>query len=207
VRSTAEIGLFKLSSETSSAANVRRIEAVTGPVAVALMREHDRALTEAARSLRVTPSGVPEEVLQLRGRVRELEKAVERGAGAATIDEDALAAGAADIAGASVIAAVVEGIGGQGLLDLADRLKAKLGDAAIVLGAASDDRVDRVAAVAPALVERGVRAGEVVKAAAAVVGGGGGGRDTAARAGGRDVAKLPDAVEAGRAAVEAALVG
>jgi alanyl-tRNA synthetase len=207
VRNTAEIGLCKLSSETSSAANVRRIEAVTGPVAVALMREHDRALTTAARALRVTPSGVPEEVVQLRSRVRELERAVERGAGAPALDEDALAAGAADIGGAAVIAAVVEGVGGQGLLDLADRLKAKLGDAAIVLGAASDDRVDLVAAVAPALVERGVRAGEVVKAAAAVVGGGGGGRDTAARAGGRDVAKLPDAVEAGRAAVEAALVG
>jgi alanyl-tRNA synthetase len=207
VRNTAEIGLCKLSSETSSAANVRRIEAVTGPVAVALMREHDRALTTAARALRVTPSGVPEEVVQLRSRVRELERAVERGAGAPALDEDALAAGAADIGGAAVIAAVVEGVGGQGLLDLADRLKAKLGDAAIVLGAASGDRVDLVAAVAPALVERGVRAGEVVKAAAAVVGGGGGGRDTAARAGGRDVEKLPDAVEAGRAAVAAALAG
>jgi alanyl-tRNA synthetase len=144
--------------------------------------------------------------MQLRSRVRDLEKAVERGA-APALDEDALAAGAADIGGAAVIAAVVEGVGGQGLLDLADRLKAKLGDAAIVLGAASGARVVLVAAVAPALVERGVRAGDVVKAAAAVVGGGGGGRDTAARAGGRDVEKLPDAVEAGRAAVAAALAG
>jgi alanyl-tRNA synthetase len=206
VRSTAEIGLFKLSSETSSAANVRRIEAVTGPVAVALMREHDRALSDAAHSMRVTPVGVPEAVLQMRGRVKGLEQALKRG-GAPAVDEDALAAGAATIDGAVVVAAVVEGIGGQGLLDLADRLKAKLGDAAIVLGAASDDRVDLVAAVAPALVARGVRAGEVVKTAAAVVGGGGGGRDTAARAGGRDVKRLPDAVEAGRAAVEAALAG
>jgi alanyl-tRNA synthetase len=171
------------------------------------MREHDRVLNDAAHSLRVTPSGVPAAVAQLRGRVKELEKALEHGAGSGAIDEEALAAGAAQIGGAAVIAAVVEGIGGQGLLDLADRLKAKLGDAAVVLGAASDDKVDLVAAVAPALVERGVRAGEVVKAAAAVVGGGGGGRDTAARAGGRDVKKLPEAVEAGRAAVEAALVG
>jgi alanyl-tRNA synthetase len=207
VRSTAEVGLFKLSSETSSAANVRRIEAVTGPVAVALMREHDRALNDAAHTLRVTSSGVPEAVTQIRARVKQLEKAVQRAPGAGGVDEDALAAGATQIDGAAVIAAVVEGVGGQGLLDLADRLKAKLGDAAIVLGAASDDKVDLVAAVAPALVARGVKAGEVVKAAAAVVGGGGGGRDTAARAGGRDVQKLPDAVEAGRAAVEAALAG
>jgi alanyl-tRNA synthetase len=207
VRSTAEIGLFKLSSETSSAANVRRIEALTGPVAVALMREHDRALHDTAHSLRVTPSGVPAAVAQLRGRVKELEKAVQQGAGTGGIDEDALAAGAAQVGGAAVLAAVVEGISGQPLLDLADRLKAKLGEAAVVLGAASDGKVDLVAAVAPALVTRGVRAGEVVKAAAAVVGGGGGGRDTAARAGGRDVAKLPEAVEAGRAAVEAVLAG
>ncbi len=207
VRSTAEIGLFKLSSETSSAANVRRIEAITGPAAVALMREHDRELDAAAHSLRVTPSGVPEAVLQLRARVKELEKAIESGAGAGAIDEDAIAAQAQQIGGASVVAAIVEGVAGQGLLDLADRLKARLGDAAVVLGAASDDKVDLVAAVAPALVERGVKAGAVVKIAAAVVGGGGGGRDTAARAGGKDVAKLPDAVEAGRAAVEAALAG
>ena len=207
VRSTAEIGLFKLSSETSSAANVRRIEAVSGPVAVGLLRDHDRALTEAAHSLRVTPSGVPKAVLQMRGRVRELEKAAERGSGTGAIDEDALLAGANEVGGALIIAAVVEGIGGQGLLDLADRLKAKLGDAAIVLGSASEEKVDLVVAVAPALVARGVRADELVKVAAAVVGGGGGGRATAARAGGRDVMRLPEAVEAGRAAVAAALAG
>jgi alanyl-tRNA synthetase len=205
VRSTAEIGLFKLSSETSSAANVRRIEALTGPVAVALMREHNRALDEAAHSLRVTPSGVPAAVARMRGRVKELEQALADGVGAAAIDEEALAAGASQIAGAAVVAAAVEGIGGQSLLDLADRLKAKLGDAAVLLGTASEGKVDLVAAVAPALVARCVKAGEVVKVAAAIVGGGGGGRDTAARAGGRDVEKLPQALEAGRAAVAAAL--
>ncbi|HTW13097.1 MAG TPA: DHHA1 domain-containing protein, partial [Solirubrobacteraceae bacterium] len=150
--------------------------------------------------------GVPEATAELRGRVRELEKAAQQGASAG-VDEDALAAAAVQIGGAPVLAAVVSGVAGQGLLDLADRVKAKLGDAAIVLGAAGEDRVDLVAAVAPALVQRGVRAGEIVKVAAAVVGGGGGGRDTAARAGGRDVEKLPDAIEAGRTAIEAALAG
>jgi len=94
---------------------------------------------------------------------------------------------------------------GQALLDLADRLKGKLGDAAIVLGTAGEGRVDLVASVAPALVARGVRAGEIIKIAAAEVGGGGGGRDTMARAGGRDPAKLPDAIDAARTAIEAAL--
>jgi alanyl-tRNA synthetase len=76
-----------------------------------------------------------------------------------------------------------------------------------VLGAIADDKVDVVASVAPALVARGVKAGQIVKIAAAVVGGGGGGRDTAARAGGRDVAKLPEAIDAARAAIEVALAG
>jgi alanyl-tRNA synthetase len=80
-----------------------------------------------------------------------------------------------------------------------------LGDAAIVLGSAGEGRVDLVASVAPALVERGLHAGEIVKLAAAEVGGGGGGRDTLARAGGRDPSALPAALEAARAAIEAAL--
>ena len=96
---------------------------------------------------------------------------------------------------------------GKALLQVADRLKAKLGDAAIVLGSGEPDRVDLVASVAPAVVERGVRANEIVAAAASIVGGGGGGRDTLARAGGRDPAKLPEAIEAARKAIEAALSG
>ena len=88
-----------------------------------------------------------------------------------------------------------------------DRLKGKLGDAAIVLGSAGEGRVDLVASVAPALVQRGVRAGEIVKIAAREVGGGGGGRDTLARAGGRHPEQLPAAIGAARAAIEAALAG
>jgi alanyl-tRNA synthetase len=94
---------------------------------------------------------------------------------------------------------------GPGLLDLADRLRSKLGDAAIVLGAAADGKVDLAVSVAPAVVTRGVRAGELVPLAAGIVGGRGGGRDTAARAGGRDVAKLPDVISAARDAISAAL--
>ena len=106
-----------------------------------------------------------------------------------------------------MITAAVPGVDGKALLELADRLKAKVGDAAIVLGSAGEDRVDLVASVAPSLVARGVRAGDIVKVAAAKVGGGGGGRDTLARAGGRDAAKLPDAIAAAREAIEAVLRG
>jgi alanyl-tRNA synthetase len=104
-----------------------------------------------------------------------------------------------------MLTAAVQVADSQALLELADRLKGKLGDAAIVLGRAGDGRVDLIASVAPALVSRGVRADEIVKIAAAEVGGGGGGRDTLARAGGRDPERLDAAIDAAQAAIEAAL--
>jgi alanyl-tRNA synthetase len=206
VHSTAEIGLFKLLGETSSAANVRRIEAITGPAAVALMRERDRALQRAADTLRVPPERTPEATVELRDRLRELERAARRSpTGDGSIDLDRLIAGATDTAGARVLTAAVQVPDGKALLELADRLKGRLSDAAIVLGSAGEERVDLVAIVAPSLVARGVRANEIVSTAAAVVGGGGGGRDTLARAGGREPAKLPAAIEAAREAIAAAL--
>ena len=208
VRNTAEIGLLRILHETSSASNVRRIEAITGPEAVAFVRERDRELERAAELLRVTPERVGDSIGQLRERVRELERAARERSGAnGAIDLDRLAAGAIDHAGAHVLAAVVSVADGDALLQLVDRLKGKLGDAAIVLGRGGEGRVDLVASVAPALVSRGVRAGEIVKVAAAVVGGGGGGRDTLARAGGRDPERLPEAIRAAAAAIEDALSG
>jgi alanyl-tRNA synthetase len=203
VRATAEIGLFKALSETSSAANVRRIEAITGPAAIELMRKHDRLLTEAAETLRVPAERVPDAVVELRERARGHERIVEKPA----VDIEQLLSRARDVDGARVLAASIDGIDSKALLELADRLKGKLGDAAIVLGSAGEDRVDLVASVAPSLVARGVLANEVITAAAAVVGGGGGGRDTLARAGGREAGKLPQALEVAREAIEAALRG
>jgi alanyl-tRNA synthetase len=207
VRNTAEIGLLRITTETSSAANVRRIEAITGPEAIGFMRARDRELEAAAQQLRVPGERVAASIDELRGRVRELEREVKQAAaaGGGGIDLDALAAGARQADGASILAAAVDVADGDALLALADRLKGRLGDAAIVLGRAGEDRVDLVASVAPALVRRGVRAGEIVKVAAAQVGGGGGGRDTMARAGGREPERLPEAIGAAQAAIEAAL--
>jgi alanyl-tRNA synthetase len=208
VRRTAELGLFRILGETSSAANVRRIEAITGPAAVVFMRERDRELGRAADTLRVPAERVAEAVVQISDRVRELERAARRSpAQNGSLDIDELAAGAVRAGGANVLAAAVQASDGEALLQIVDRLKGKLGDAAIVLGSAGDGRVDLVASVAPSLVERGVRAGEIVKIAAQQVGGGGGGRDTLARAGGRDPEQLPAAISAARAAIEAALGG
>jgi alanyl-tRNA synthetase len=205
VRNTAEVALFKVLSESSSAANMRRIEAITGPEAVTLMRRHDHELNETARVLRVTPDRVPDEVAELRSRVRELEREARRGATQGAADVERLSESAIERDGVRVLVTEVDGIDGKALLDVADRLKNTLGDAAIVLASAGENRVDLVASVAPALVERGVRAGEIVKLAAAEVGGGGGGRDTLARAGGRDPSGLPRALDVARTAIETAL--
>jgi alanyl-tRNA synthetase len=210
VRSTAEIGLFHVLSETSSAANVRRIEAVTGPEAVRLMREHDRLLSEVAATLRVRSEDAPETVRRREQERRRLEKAIKDGGAAGEggrVDPGELSAKASDLAGTPVLVEAVEVTDAKALLELLDRLKGRLPEAAIVLGTAVDGRVHLAVSVAPALVERGVKAGEVVKLAAAAVGGGGGGRDTLAQAGGRDPEKLPEALERARAAIESALAG
>jgi alanyl-tRNA synthetase len=209
VRFTAEIGAFRIVHETSSAANVRRIEAVTGPVAVDLLREHDRLLKEIAAQLRTRPADAPAAVLALATERKRLEQALKQGGGsvgaAGDLDIDSLAGSALQVGGATVLAAAVAVTDAKALLDAVDRLKGRLSDAAILLGTAADGRVYLVASVTPALVARGVKAGAVVKAAAQVAGGGGGGRDTMAQAGGRDPERLGEAIAAGLAAIEAAL--
>src|SRR5262249_43612324 len=119
----------------------------------------------------------------------------------------ALAAEARAVDGARLLSRSVEVADAQSLLELADRVKGALAPApsAVVLGTAVEGRVHLVAVVEPSLVERGVKAGTIVKQAAQVVGGGGGGRDTMAQAGGRDPSKLDDAMAAAGAAIAAAL--
>jgi alanyl-tRNA synthetase len=211
VRSTAEIGAFRIVHETSSSANVRRIEALTGPVAVELLRAHDRLLRDMAGQLRTRPEDAPAALATLAAERKRLEKELKQGGSSGGAgggpDVEALVAQAHELGGAPLLAAAVEAPDAKALLDVLDHVKGRLAGAAIVLGAAADGRVHLVASVAPELVARGVRAGAVVKAAAEQVGGGGGGRDTIAQAGGRDPERLGEAIEAGRAAIEAALAG
>ena len=203
VRSTAEIGVFKVTTETSSAANVRRIEAVTGPVGIGLLREHDRVLGEAASALRTSPEDVAAAVADREAKRRELEKQLKSGA---TTAVSVSADGAEDVAGAKVLVAQADFEDAKAMPDAADKLRGQLGDpSVVVLGSAAGGRVSLLVAASPGAVERGVKAGAIVKTAAAVVGGGGGGRDSLAQAGGRDAAKLPDALETARAEIAAAL--
>jgi alanyl-tRNA synthetase len=206
VQTTSELGLFRILHETSSAANVRRIEAITGPEAVNFMRARDRELERAAERLRVLPERVADTVDELRGRLRDLERQAKRGgSGNGAIDLDALVGSALQTSGVSVLTAAVPAADGDALLQILDRVRGRLSEAAIVLGAAGEGRVDLVASMAPEVVQRGVKAGDIVKVAAREVGGGGGGRDTLARAGGRDPERLDSALEAARKAILAML--
>jgi alanyl-tRNA synthetase len=199
IAATAEVGLFHLTSETSSASNVRRIEALTGPAAAALFAERSERLEELSRLLRVPEHEVVHSVQRLSERVKELQKG---GGGPDREVAERLVAEAEETGGLSVLVQAVDAPDAKALLELSDTVRQKLGDAAVVLGCAVDGRVHLVANFAPAAVERGLKAGDVVRSAAQVAGGGGGGRDTMAQAGGRHPEKLPEALATARAEID-----
>ena len=205
VRSTAEIGVFKLVSEEPSVANVRRIEAITGSEAVAALRGSDAKAHAAATLLKTGVAELPEAVAALSARVKQAAKAASSN-GVATIDADALAAAATQIAGADVVASVVSGIAARRTCrtsPIASRASSQTSPPPC--SARSSTAACTSSPPTPALVARGVKAGEIVKAAAQVAGGGGGGRDTMAQAGGKDPEALPAAIAAARDAIAAAL--
>jgi alanyl-tRNA synthetase len=201
--STAEVGLFHVTHETSSASNVRRVEAVSGPAGAELFQERTARLREIAAMLRVPEPEVVRAVERLVERSREVERRPSGGADRQRAE--ALVSGADEVAGMRVVVEAVEAPDPKALLALSDAVKQRLGDAAVVLGCAVDGRVHLVANFAPAAVERGLKAGDVVRTAAKIAGGGGGGRDGMAQAGGRDPSKLPEALAAARAQIEKTL--
>ncbi|HKA66986.1 MAG TPA: DHHA1 domain-containing protein, partial [Solirubrobacterales bacterium] len=203
VANTAEIGIFKISSEGSSAANVRRIEALSGPAAIDWFREREAQLREAGELL-----GSPQDPLG--GARRAAERLREAGAGAEQaqrqlLGEEArrLAGAATEVGGVKVVVSVSELPGQKELLEVANRIQSMLGGAsALVLGGGDGDKVALVALVSGDAVGRGLSAAKLVREAAAVVGGGGGGRDDMAQAGGRDPSKLDEALATARRAIE-----
>ncbi|HKI67818.1 MAG TPA: alanine--tRNA ligase [Solirubrobacterales bacterium] len=204
VANTAEVGIFKLSSEGSSAANVRRIEALTGPAAIDWFRDEERRLREVGELL-----GSPQDPLT--GARRAAERLREAGEGEKQaakqmLGEEAerLVAAAEQAGGIAVVTAQAPTGDQKQLLELANRVQSKLGgESAIALGGASGDKVGLVVLVSKGAVGSGVSAASVVREAASVVGGGGGGRDEMAQAGGKDASKLDEALATARRAIEA----
>jgi alanyl-tRNA synthetase len=187
VANTAEVGIFKLTAEGSSAANVRRIEAITGPEAIDYFRQREAELREAGELLGNAQDPVG-------GARRAAAKLKEAGAGAAQaqkqlLGEEAkrLAAGASEHGGVSVVVSATELGDQKALLDVANRVQSSLGGAtAIFLGGASGEKVALVSLASQDAVAKGLSAAALVREAAPLVGGGGGGRVDMAQAGGKD---------------------
>jgi alanyl-tRNA synthetase len=197
VRRTGDIGVFKIVSESGVASGVRRVEAITGPGVLAYLRDTEDKLNKVAELVRASPEDAARKVEQLQARVKQLEKDLEqtrtRLTGGGSGD---LAAQARDIKGVKLVAARLDGVDAKGLREAVDRLKDKLGRAAIVLAAVADGKVTLIAGVTKDLMAQ-VPAGELVNQVAIGVGGKGGGRPDMAQAGGND----PSGLEAALAAV------
>ncbi len=202
VARTGDIGLFKIVSESGVAAGIRRVEAVTGKGALAWVQTQESALNQAAAALKAPVSEVDARIAQLIAEARAAEKDLARlKARLASSAGDDLAGNAAEVKGAKVVAAAMDGADAKGLRETVDKLKDKLKSAAIVLGAVNDGKVTLIAGVTPDLVAR-VKAGDLVNHVAQRVGGKGGGRADMAQAGGTDAAALPAALASVKSWVE-----
>jgi alanyl-tRNA synthetase len=196
VRRTGDIGLFKLVSEGSVAAGVRRIEALTGTGVVDALRRETEVLTRLSETLRAKPDELVTAAEKLFEEEKKLRKELEgqrlKRAVSAAAD---LIASAHDVKGVRVLSARVEAPDRAAMRQMVDNLRSRLGTGVIVLGSSDDGRVALVAAVSKDLTSR-LDAGKIVKAAAAMVDGSGGGRKDLAEAGGKDSGRLDEVIEA-----------
>jgi alanyl-tRNA synthetase len=205
VANTAEVGIFKIASEGSSAANVRRIEALSGPAAIDWFRQREQSLHEVGELL-----GSPQDPIAAARRAAERLREAGKGEQQAQkqmLGEEAerLVAEAVEAGGIKLAVSQAPLADQKALLELANRVQSKLGgDAAVALGGAEGNKVALVVLVSKGAVERGLSAAAVVREAAPIVGGGGGGRDDMAQAGGKDASKLDEALAVARAALEKA---
>ncbi|HUH07807.1 MAG TPA: alanine--tRNA ligase, partial [Egibacteraceae bacterium] len=202
VQHTSEVGLFTILSEGSIAANLRRIEASTGPEAFAHLAKERLVAEQAARLLKVPSDQVVERIAGLLERVRAAEKEVAAARQRAlTASASGLLESAERVDGAAVIGEVIDGADRDGLKALAIDLRSRAGSGVVILGsAAPDGSAQLVAVVSSDLVERGLQASDILRPGAQAVGGGAGGRGDVAQAGGRQGERIAEAIEASRQA-------
>jgi alanyl-tRNA synthetase len=206
VRSTGEIGLFKLISESSIGAGIRRVEAVTGKGAYEYVVAQERLLQEAAGKLRANVNDLPNRIEHLQANIKELTKEIEALKGKLAAGEvKNLLDKMTEVKGVPFLAAKLDGVDMDGLRSIADDMKNRIESGVIVLGAATGEKVSFVVAVTKDLNGRGIQAGKIVKEVAAVTGGGGGGRPELAQAGGKDVTKLQEALDQAASILEGML--
>ena len=196
VKNTADIITFKILSESGVAAGVRRIEAITGDNVFAYYKKLENELNEAAKVVKTTPAKLVERLNHLTAEVKELQSENESLKSKAA--KDALGDvmdKVREINGVKVLASSVVGVDMNGLRELGDSLKEKLGEGVILLASSNEGKVNLIAMATEEAMKKGAHAGNLIKAAASKVGGGGGGRPNMAQAGGKNPAGINDAIE------------
>ena len=202
VQRAGDVGLFKILSESGIAAGVRRIEAVTGEAALAWLGEQQQRLQNIALLVKSDVSNAEMKIGQLVERERELEKELNKLKGKlASQAGDDLSSQVVEVGGISVLATMMEGVDPKSLRETVDKLKDKLGHAAIILATVRGEKISLVAGVTKDECKR-LKAGELVNFVAQQVGGKGGGRPDMAQAGGNQPVNLPKALESVRSWIE-----
>ena len=195
VGNTSEIMAMKIISETGVAAGVRRIEALTSKGLLNYYGALEEKIREAAKLLKATPENLGDKITHmlsenkaLHGEVESLKSKMAQDAAGDILDQ------VKEVSGVKLLAAELDGVDMNGLRDLGDQLKEKLGEGVVVLASANSGKVSLMVTATEGAMKKGAHAGNLIKAVAGCVGGGGGGRPNMAQAGGKDPAGIPDAL-------------
>ena len=195
VANTAQIGCFKILSESGIAAGVRRIEALTAENLLSYYRDLEARLIKAAAAAKTTPDELEKKIGQFQGEIKVLSQENEqlkaKIAGASMGD---VMNQVKEIGGIKLLAVKAEGLDMNGLRNMGDTLRDKLGEGIVVLASEADGKVNLIVTATEAAMKAGAHAGNMIKQLAPLVGGGGGGRPNMAQAGGKNPAGIPDAL-------------
>lgn len=197
VSNTSSISLFKIVSESGIAAGVRRIEALTGNGVMEYYKNLEEILNQSAKVLKTTAGEVPEKIAHLQAEMKALHSENEslKSKMAQSSLGDVMNK-VVEVKGVKLLAVKLDGVDMNGLRDLGDQLKEKLGEGVVVLASVMGEKVSLLAMATDSAMKAGAHAGNLIKAIAAIVGGGGGGRPNMAQAGGKNPEKADEAVKA-----------
>ena len=195
VANTAQIGCFKILSESGIAAGVRRIEALTAENLLSFYRDLEARLNRAAAAAKTTPDELEKKIGQFQNEIKSLSQENEqlkaKIAGASMGD---VMSQVKEVGGVKLLAVKAEGLDMNGLRNMGDTLRDKLGEGVVVLASEADGKVNLIVTATDAAMKAGAHAGNMIKQLAPLVGGGGGGRPNMAQAGGKNPAGIPDAL-------------
>ena len=195
VKHTGEIGFFKILSESGVAAGVRRIEAITGANVFAFYKTLEGQLNSACAAVKSQPADLAAKLEHMNAEIKAMHSEIEslKSKAAKEAMGDVMDC-VKEVKGVKLLATSVPGVDMNGLRDLGDQLKAKIGEGVIVLLSEADSKVNMVVMATDGVQKKGAHAGNLIKAIAGKVGGGGGGRPNMAQAGGKNPAGIPDAI-------------